>query len=112
MDRVAILLIGILTGALLMLVMEADADEEKPVYVLVSAAPKSEPEELRAYAEAAGPLARAAGLEILAHIPSVPDELVLEGSWPHTGGITIEKFESMAVFHQESSDSVCRSQVV
>jgi uncharacterized protein (DUF1330 family) len=45
------------------------------------------------YRAAAGPLAVAAGLEIVARSPK---GTVLEGEWPYEEGITIEKFRSMA----------------
>lgn len=101
MNRVAVLLIGVLAGTIgtytFQAVAATDGAPAEPVYVLVSAK-VNDPDGLTAYAEAAGPLARAAGIEIIASIESVPDELVFEGAWPNDGGITIERFESMAAF--------------
>lgn len=66
---------------------------EKAAYLVVSSQ-VIDPEPLAAYAEAAGPGAAAAGVEILAQADA--DELeVLEGAWPHPGGVTIERFTSM-----------------
>ena len=103
MDRFVILMLGVLVGTLPSYVgdlgAEAGAEEKvKPVYVLVSAEVKSAPEGLKAYSDAARPMAMAAGLEVVVRIESVSDELVFEGSWSHAGGITIERFESMAAF--------------
>ena len=66
---------------------------EKAAYLVVSSQ-VIDPEPLAAYAEAAGPGAAAAGVEILEQADA--DELeVLEGAWPHPGGVTIERFTSM-----------------
>ena len=63
-------------------------------YIVVSAsATSTNPEAMAAYRAAAGPLAVAAGLEVVARSPKVT---VLEGEWPYEEGITIEKFTSMA----------------
>ena len=103
MSRTAVLLIGVLCGAIgtyaVQGVAQTNAEGSRPVYVLVSAE-VNDAEGLSAYAEAAGPLARKAGIEIMARLESVPDELVFEGEWPHDGGITIERFESMAAFER------------
>ena len=68
---------------------------EKAAYLIVSSK-VIDPEPLAAYAEAAGPGASQAGVEILAQA-DVGDGLeVLEGAWPHDdGGVTIERFTSM-----------------
>ena len=47
----------------------------------------------------AGPLAVAAGLEIVAGRPD-PTVTVLEGEWPYEEGIVIERFSSMAVLKE------------
>ena len=66
---------------------------EKAAYLVVSSQ-VVDPEPLAAYAEAAGPGAAKAGVEILAQADA--DALqVLEGVWPHAGGVTIERFTSM-----------------
>lgn len=72
-----------------------DAAEENapPAYIVVSAKVVDQAA-LGPYGEAAGPLAQAAGIEILAR-RTPPEMLVLEGEWPYEEGITIERFRSM-----------------
>jgi uncharacterized protein (DUF1330 family) len=71
------------------------AQEGTPAgYIVVSAsATPTDPEAMAVYRAAAGPLAVAAGLEIVARSPKVT---VLEGEWPYEEGITIERFTSIA----------------
>jgi len=64
----------------------------RPAYLVVSSRP-IQPEKMGPYRAAAGPLARAAGLEILAS--GDPAAHVLEGTWPHAGGLTVERYRSM-----------------
>jgi uncharacterized protein (DUF1330 family) len=64
----------------------------KPAYLVASSRP-IQPEKMGPYRAAAGPLARAAGLEILAS--GDPTAHLLEGKWPHVGGLTIERYRSM-----------------
>ena len=64
-----------------------------PAYMLVSSK-LIKPDAIGPYREAAGPLARAAGIEILAR-HALPEMLVLEGEWPYAEGVTIERFRSM-----------------
>ncbi len=72
---------------------DAAAEVAPPAYMVVSSK-LLKPEEIGAYREAAGPLARDAGLEILAR--ATRDEmLTFEGDWPFKEGITIERFRSM-----------------
>lgn len=72
----------------------AQQETEPPGYIVVSASSTpTNPEAMGAYRAAAGPLAVAAGLEVVARSPKVT---VLEGEWPYEEGITIEKFRSMA----------------
>ena len=63
----------------------AQPDKPKPAYMLVSGTVINS-EGLEAYGAKAGPLARAAGLEVK----------VMEGSWSHPSVVTVERFESMA----------------
>jgi uncharacterized protein (DUF1330 family)/ketosteroid isomerase-like protein len=65
----------------------------KPAYLIASSRP-IHPEKMDAYRQAAGPLARAAGLEILAS--GNPALNVLEGKWNVEGGLTVERYRSMA----------------
>ena len=64
----------------------------RPAYLVVSSRP-IQPEKMGPYRAAAVPLARAAGMEILAS--GDPAAHVLEGKWPHAGGLTIERYRSM-----------------
>ena len=53
---------------------------------------------LEAYGEAAGPLAQAAGINVLARAESANVQ-VMEGEWPYTEGfVAIETFRSMEEF--------------
>jgi len=70
------------------------AEEVAPPAYMVVSSKLLKPEAIGAYRDAAGPLARAAGLEILARA-SNEQLLVLEGEWPNKDGITVERFRSM-----------------
>jgi len=73
--------------------ISAAEETAPPVYLIVSSK-LLKPEAIGAYRDAAGPLARAAGLEVLARASR--DQLtVLEGEWPFQDGVTIERFHSM-----------------
>lgn len=76
----------------------AESDAAPPAYVLV-AGRIIDPTGLEAYGEAAGPLAQAAGIEILAR-QQTPETLhVLEGKWPYADSfLTVERFRSMQDF--------------
>ena len=65
-----------------------------PAYLIVSSR-VLDAEAMEPYRKSAGPLARKAGLEIVAGRPN-PSVTVLEGIWPYDEGILIEKFRSMA----------------
>ncbi len=71
----------------------AAEDEAPPAYIVVSSK-LLKPDAIGPYRDAAGPLARAAGIEILAGRPD-SGFLVLEGEWPYEEGIVIERFSSM-----------------
>ena len=64
----------------------------KPAYLIASSRP-IHPDQMAPYRAAAGPLATKAGLEILAS--GDPAAHVLEGTWPVTGGLTVERYRSM-----------------
>ncbi len=64
----------------------------RPAFLIASSRPVA-PEKMGPYRQAAGPLARAAGLEILAS--GDPSLHVLEGQWPFAGGLTVERYRSM-----------------
>ncbi len=71
----------------------AAEDEAPPAYIVVSSK-LLKPDAIGPYRDAAGPLAQAAGIEILAGRPD-SGFLVLEGEWPYEEGIVIERFSSM-----------------
>jgi uncharacterized protein (DUF1330 family) len=64
----------------------------RPAYMVVSSTPIA-PEKMGPYRTAAGPLARAAGMEMVA--TGDPRLHVLEGAWALDGTLSIEKYRSM-----------------
>jgi uncharacterized protein (DUF1330 family) len=64
----------------------------RPAYLVVSSRP-IQPDKMGPYRAAAVPLARAAGMEMLAS--GDPATHVLEGKWPHAGALSIERYRSM-----------------
>ena len=74
----------------------AEAQQAAPAYVLVSGRVVNE-EGLDAYGEAAGPLAQAAGIEVLAR-GDTSTVHVMEGEWPFDGFVVVERFRSMDDF--------------
>lgn len=77
---------------------ETPGDADDPVaYVLVSGRLVDE-SGLEAYGEAAGPLAQAAGIQVVARANTTDDIQVMEGAWPHGGFLAIETFRSMDDF--------------
>jgi uncharacterized protein (DUF1330 family) len=83
-----VLVIGIVTGASMSF---AVAESSPPAYVIVSGT-VLDPDGMGPYGEKAGPLARAAGIQIKAR----GEVQVLEGEWNHPKVVTIEQFDSMA----------------
>ena len=74
---------------------EASAPADPPAYLMAVGTRLKPPEALAAYRQAAGPLAMAAGYQLLATQPSKANVQVLEGQWPYQGFVTLEKFTSM-----------------
>ncbi len=70
------------------------AEEVAPPAYMVVSSKLIKPDAIAAYREAAGPLANAAGLEVLARATH-EQLLALEGEFPFQDGITIERFRSM-----------------
>jgi len=70
------------------------AAKEPYAYMVVSTKLLKDRSELAAYSDKAGPLARAAGIEVLAGRPD-RTVTVFEGEWPYEEGILIERFDSM-----------------
>ena len=97
LPALAILFLGLGLGAFAGL-SYAESNAAPPAYVLV-AGRLVDPDGLEAYGEAAGPLAQAAGIEILARQQDSESLLVLEGEWPFADSIlTVERFRSMQDF--------------
>ena len=76
-------------------VAAASVPADPPAYLLAVGTRLKPPEALAAYRQAAGPLALAAGYQLLATQPSKSTVQVLEGQWPYEGFVTLEKFTSM-----------------
>ena len=69
---------------------------EKAAYLIAGTkARQASPERMAAYREAAGPLARQAGMQMLGSGESGRTVQVLEGKWPYDGRVAVEKFRSM-----------------
>ena len=73
----------------------AHAQNEKAAYLIASpsSAPNT-PERAAAYSKAAGPLAKNAGMQMLAAGEGSTIQ-VLEGTFPYKGRLVVEKFRSM-----------------
>ena len=68
---------------------------EKVAYLIAASSPAPlAPERRAAYGKAAGPLARAAGVQLLGAGEGSTIH-VLEGKWPYQGRVAVEKFTSM-----------------
>jgi uncharacterized protein (DUF1330 family) len=67
---------------------------EKAAYLVVSST-VVESDQMAAYGAAAGPGAQAAGVQVLARAESDDSLQLLEGNWPYTGSVTLERFTSM-----------------
>ena len=70
---------------------------EKAAFLIAATNPTSAPpEKMAKYREAAGPLAKQAGMQLLgAGVPGSNTFQVLEGKWPYQGRVAVEKFRSM-----------------
>ncbi len=71
------------------------ASAELPAYMIVSGHRLKPPEAMTAYRQAAGPLAMAAGYQLLATQPTKDKIQLLEGEWNHDGFLLVEKYTSM-----------------
>lgn len=87
-----IFIVGLGTGASISRVGAAE-NAPKPAYLIVSSDrnPGVSSTDYAAYQQAAGPLARAAGLTMTA---SAQQPVVFEGTWPYQT-LAIERFDSM-----------------
>ena len=86
--------IGYVSGPGQQDVAHAQAKPEKAAY-LVASLKIVKPEQMTAYGQAAGPLAKQAGMQMLGRGQAGSTIQVLEGKWPFEGGINVEKFRSM-----------------
>jgi uncharacterized protein (DUF1330 family) len=69
---------------------------EKAAYLVAASNPVPAPAESMAkYREAAGPLARQAGVKLLGAGAAGSTLQVLEGKWPYQGRVAVERFRSM-----------------
>jgi uncharacterized protein (DUF1330 family) len=69
---------------------------EKVAYLIAASNPvQASPERMAKYREAAVPLARQAGMQLLGTGESGRTLQVMEGKWPYQGRVAVEKFRSM-----------------
>jgi uncharacterized protein (DUF1330 family) len=82
-------------------VAHAQNKPEKAAYLIAATSPTAAPpEKMAKYREAAGPLARQAGMQPLGSgVPGQPSFELLEGTFPYKGRIAVEKFRSMKALH-------------
>jgi uncharacterized protein (DUF1330 family) len=75
---------------------QSNPPSEKAAYLIAASSPvQASPERMAKYREAALPLARGAGLQVLAGGDAGKTIQVLEGKWPYQGHVGVEKFRSM-----------------
>jgi uncharacterized protein (DUF1330 family) len=72
----------------------AQVKPEKAAY-LIASTHVLKPDQMSAYGQAAGPLAKEAGLQVLARGQAGSTIQILEGTWPYEGGLVVERFRSM-----------------
>ena len=82
-------------------VANAQGNPEKAAYLIAAtSATPAPPEKMAKYSEAAGPLARQAGMQLLGGgVPGQPTFELLEGKFPYQGRVAVEKFRSMKALH-------------
>ena len=88
-----VLLLGLAGGIAINLAVAAQ-ESAKPAYLVVAAerSPGVTGQDYAPYQQAAGPLAAAAGLNMIA---PAQQAVVFEGSYPYGGTVAIERFSSM-----------------
>jgi len=75
---------------------QASPAGEKAAYLIAASNPvPAPPERMAKYREAAGPLARQAGVKLLGAGAAGSTLQVLEGEWPYQGRVAVERFRSM-----------------
>lgn len=72
----------------------AQATPEKAAY-LIASTNVLKPDQMGPYGQAAGPLAKQAGMQVLARGQAGSTVTVLEGKYPYEGGLVVERFRSM-----------------
>ena len=82
-------------------VAHAQGKPEKAAYLIAATSPTpASPEKMAKYRDAAGPLARQAGMQALGGgVPGQPAFELLEGTFPYQGRVAVEKFRSMKALH-------------
>jgi len=82
-------------------VAHAQGKPERAAYLVAATnATPAPPEKMAKYREAAGPLAKQAGVQILGGgTPGQPNFQLLEGKFPYQGRVAVEKFRSMKALH-------------
>jgi uncharacterized protein (DUF1330 family) len=92
---IAMFVLGHLSARVGVPVAHAQGGGEKAAYLIASPSPApNTPERAAAYGKAAGPLAKAAGMQMLATGEGSAIH-VLEGTFPYKGRLAVEKFRSM-----------------
>jgi uncharacterized protein (DUF1330 family) len=82
-------------------VAQAQVKPEKAAFLIAATNPTAAPpEKMAKYRDAAGPLARQAGMQVLGGgVPGQPTFELLEGTFPYPGRVAVEKFRSMKALH-------------
>jgi uncharacterized protein (DUF1330 family) len=75
-------------------VAHAQATPEKAAY-LIASTKVLKPDQMGPYGQAAGPLAKQAGMQVLGRGQAGSTVTVLEGTYPYEGGLVVERFRSM-----------------
>ena len=91
--------VGVIAGLLMGrtgLPRKKDKADGKPVIGIFSGV-VHDPDKIKLYQEAAIPLAKKAGLEM---VGSTENPVVIEGEWPYPGFVVVERFASMAAWQR------------
>ncbi len=91
---VVLLLTGIVIGMFIDVNFARATAEEKPGFLIVAGS-TVDSEGLEPYIAAAGDAIASAGLKRVARSAAISEQRVLEGSWPYSGFVAIEQFESL-----------------
>ena len=91
---VVLLLTGMVIGMFIDVNFAGASAEEKPGFLIV-AGRTLDTQGLEPYIAAAGDAIASAGLKRVARSAEIGQQRVLEGSWPYSGFVAIEQFESL-----------------